>query len=93
MLTKCICETPDPGNWTVIHVTRRDRVIRCTVCRQIWHSTAVYTDDLKEELLSPFQWKQIIKTADYHKSEDLTDGEEDSYLDPAFINRFEEPDP
>lgn len=92
MYAKCICRVPDPENWTVIHITGRDRVVRCACCRQIWHSTAAYARDLKENFVSPYQWRQLIHTPDYHKGEDPIEGEEDTYLDPAFVSRFEEPE-
>lgn len=91
MYAKCICRTPDPQFWTVIHITGRDRVVRCSGCRQIWHSTAAYAKDLPENLVSPYQWRQYIHTPDYHK-EDPVEGEADSYLDPAFKSRFDEPE-
>lgn len=91
MYAKCICRVPDPENWTVIHITGRDRVVRCSGCKQIWHSTAVYAKELKEDFVSPYRWRQLIHTPDYHKGEDPIEGEENSYLDPAFESRFEEP--
>ena len=91
MYAKCICRVPDPNNWTVIHLTGRDRVIRCACCRQIWHSTAAYAQELNEDLVSPYQWRSLIKTPDYHKSEAPVEGEENGYLDPSLENRLDPP--
>lgn len=89
MRAKCICKIPDIGNWTVIHITGRDRVIRCSECHQIWHSFAAYTNEIPEQLVSPYEWRHLIRTPDYHKGESEFEGEEDSYLDPAFESRFD----
>ena len=89
MYAKCICRVPDPNNWTVIHITGRDRVVRCAVCSQIWHSTGVYAKDLPENLVSPYQWRQYLHSPDYHKGEDPIEGEEGGYLDPEFQSRLE----
>lgn len=93
MRVKCYCRVPDITNWTIIHITGRDRVIRCSQCRQIWHSYASYTSELKEELVSPYEWRRLIHTPDYHKGEDPIEGEPDSYLDPAFESVFETDEP
>ena len=92
MYAKCICRVPDPTHWHVIYITGRDRVVRCADCRQIWHSTASYAQELEEELVSPYEWKQFIHTPEYHKGEDVIEGEPDSYLDPAFRSIFEQPE-
>ena len=92
MQAKCSCQVPDIANWTIIHITGRDRVIRCSACRQIWHSYAAYTKEIPEQLVSPYEWKHLIRTPDYHKGEDEIDGESGSYLDPAFVSRFENHD-
>ena len=44
MQAKCSCRVPDPANWTIIHITGRDRVIRCSACRQIWRERASSSD-------------------------------------------------
>ena len=90
MQAKCTCRVPNPENWTVIHITGRDRVIRCSACRQIWHSVAAYAKELPEQFVSPYQWRQYIHSPDYHKGEDPIEGETDSYLDPNFKSRFEQ---
>ena len=38
MYAKCICRVPDLSNWTVIHITGRDRVDDCLqVCTAAGH--------------------------------------------------------
>ena len=88
MTYKCSCPCPDPSNWTVIRISGRDSVVRCSACRQIWHTTAEYADSLPERKVSQYEWRQLIKTADYHKGEDPLFGEPDGYLDPNFESRF-----
>ena len=89
MFGECKCRIPDPQFWTVIHITGRDRVVRCSGCNQIWHTTAAYAKELPENLVSPYQWRQYIHSPNYHKGEDTVVGEEGSYLDPDFRSCFE----
>lgn len=89
MQAKCICRVPDINNWTIIHITGRDHVIRCSQCRQIWHSYGSYTKELTEDLVSPYEWRHLIRTPEYHKGDYEIEGEPESYLDPAFESRFE----
>ena len=88
MYAKCICHVPDAANWTVIHITGRDRVIRCSACRQAWHTTASYALELPEEPISPYEWRKLIRTPDYHKGEPLIEGGDDGYLDPSTESVF-----
>ncbi len=90
MTYKCSCPSPDTANWSVIRISGRDSVVRCSVCGQIWHTTASYADSLPERQVTQFEWKRLIKTADYHKGEDPVEGEPDGYLDPDFESRFTE---
>lgn len=90
---KCFCTDPDPSNWTVIRVSGRDYIIRCSKCRQIWHTVASYAKDLPEKPILQYEWQQLIHTSDYHKGElPVSDGK-NGYLDPDFESRLlaEEP--
>lgn len=93
MYAKCICRVPDLSNWTVIHITGRDRVIRCSACRQAWHTTASYAEELPVDPVSPYEWRQLIRTPEYHKGEGMIEGEEDGYLDSARPSIFAKEDP
>jgi hypothetical protein len=88
MTYKCNCRVPDPENWTVIKISGRDWIVRCSVCRQVWHTTAAYAADLPRKPISPYQWRKLIHTPDYHKGDDGPEGEPNGYLDPAFESRF-----
>lgn len=90
MHAKCICRIPDPANWTVIRISGRDRVVRCAACRQIWHTTGDYAEELTEEIVSPYQWRQYIHSRDYHREPPVI-GEPGSYLDPEFKSVFDNP--
>ena len=88
MTYKCICRVPDLGNWSVIKISGRDWIVRCSACRQAWHTTAAYAAELPEKPISPYEWRRLIRTPDYHKGEDAVEGEEEGYLDPDFESRF-----
>ena len=90
---KCQCHVPDPQNWSVIRISGRDRIIRCSACKHIWHTVGKYSEDLPEKPVSDYEWRRLIQTPEYHKGEEPLEGEPDSYLDPEFENRFltEEP--
>ena len=90
MTYKCCCPTPDIGNWTRIRISGRDYIVRCNACEQVWHTTASYAESLPEQQITQFEWKQIIKSEQYHKGEDTVAGEPDGYLDPDFESRFTE---
>lgn len=90
MTYKCICPEPNTANWSVIRLSGRDSIVRCSVCGQIWHTTASYAAQLPERQVSQFEWRQLIKSADYHKGEDEIEGEPGGYLDPDFASIFEE---
>ena len=45
---KCQCHVPDPQNWSVIRISGRDRIIRCSACKHIWHTVGKYSEDLPE---------------------------------------------
>lgn len=93
MTYKCRCHYPDLENWSVIKISGRDWIVRCSKCRQVWHTTASYAAELPEKPISPYEWRKLIHTPDYHKGEDAIEGEPDGYLDPAFESRFEKEDP
>ena len=88
MTYKCNCRIPDFENWSVIKISGRDWIVRCSACRQVWHTTAAYAADLPEKPISPYEWRRLIHTPDYHKGEETAEGEEGGYLDPAFESRF-----
>ncbi len=93
MTYKCFCRVPDVENWSVIKISGRDWIVRCSKCRQVWHTTAAYAKDLPENPISPYQWRKLIHTADYHKGELPIEGEPDGYLSPDFKSRFTEEEP
>lgn len=84
---KCTCKVPNVENWSVIHVTAKNKVVRCCVCHQAWHTEAAYANELSSDLISLYAWSRFIKTPDYHR-ENEPKGDEGSYLDPAFVIRF-----
>ena len=88
MTYKCSCKSPDPANWSVIRISGRDYIVRCSACRQIWHTTAAYGESLPERKVTQYEWRHLIKTADYHKGEDPAEGEPDGYLDSNFVSRL-----
>ena len=89
MTYKCNCRVPDIENWSVIKISGRDWIVRCSACRQVWHTTAAYAADLPEKPISPYEWRRLIHTPDYHKGEDPIEGEEGGYLGPDFESRFQ----
>lgn len=93
MTFKCNCRVPDIMNWSVIKISGRDWIVRCSACRQVWHTTAAYAAELPEKPISPYEWRRLIHSPDYHKGEDSVEGEADGYLDPNFESRFEKEEP
>ena len=91
MTYKCNCRIPNTENWSVIKISGRDWIVRCSACRQVWHTTAAYAADLPEKPISPYQWRKLIHTPDYHKGEEIPEGETNGYLDPDFESRLKEP--
>ena len=90
---KCQCRIPDPQNWSVIRISGRDRIVRCSACRQIWHTVGKYSEDLAEKPVSKYEWRQLIHTPEYHKGEEPILGEANTYIDPEFRSRFLEEEP
>lgn len=93
MTYKCYCRVPDVENWSVIKSSGRDWIVRCSKCRQVWHTTAAYAKELPENPISPYQWRKLIHTSDYHKGELPVEGDPDGYLSPDFKSRFTEEEP
>ena len=93
MTYKCYCCDPDMGNWSVIRISGRDRIVRCEKCRQVWHTTAAYAAELPEMPIPTYQRRKLIKTADYHKGELPVNGRPNGYLSPDFQSRFTEDNP
>ena len=52
---KCQCHVPDPQNWSVIRISGRDRIIRCSACKHIWHTVGKYSEDLPEKPVSEYE--------------------------------------
>ena len=52
MTYKCNCRVPDIMNWSVIKISGRDWIVRCSACRQVWHTTAAYAAELSEKPIS-----------------------------------------
>jgi uncharacterized Zn finger protein len=89
---KCQCRVPDPQDWTVIRISGRDKIIRCSACGHIWHTVAKYSDDLPEKTVSEYEWRRLIHTPEYHKGEEPLPCDPGEYLDPDFKSRFLERD-
>lgn len=76
---KCSCMPAVFEEWRIIRVTERDRVVRCRKCKEVWHTTASYADEIPEELVSEYEWtRNILPSYHYHKREDCIDVMDDS---------------